>query len=312
MADGFDDHPFIMPLMHLTRSRNATLIPALRFWALPILTCLLILANIIWIGLDSEHMTAIAAAMIVLAGIPHGTLDVEIAALRFGQASFAGRALIVAIYGTCALSMVLLWFQLPSLALISFLVISVVHFSLDWRGRSEPFLALMVGWALVALPALSHPQAVASIFEVLTGNEGGGIIAALLACSSIPAALGSIVFAHWSYLHGDKKIAVDVATCLIAALFLPPLIAFAIFFCGLHSPRHMADAMRETGMIAPPKKAMIILIVFALSIGLGVLLFVAHDPLSIEEGVIRAAFVLISTLTAPHFLLEQFASRHSR
>lgn len=251
----------------------------------------------------------IAAGFIALAGIPHGTLDVEIAAGRFGLSSTAGKAKIIGAYLACAMAMLFFWTILPEGALISFLIISVVHFSRDWRGGADPFLAMMVGSALVALPALASPAAVATIFETLTGNQNGQTISALLGCISVPVSLGSLVFAYWSYKNDDKKSAAEVVACLIAALFLPPLVAFAVFFCGLHSPRHFAEALRETGNLSPAKKAAIIIFVSALSIGIGALLFSAKSDVSVDIGIIRVAFMLISTLTVPHFLLEHLLSQ---
>jgi Brp/Blh family beta-carotene 15,15'-monooxygenase len=250
----------------------------------------------------------LAAVAIVLAGVPHGTLDVEIAAAHFGQKGFAGKAKIIGGYLACAGAMVLLWLQLPELALISFLIISIVHFSRDWRGGVDPFLAMMVGWALVALPALASPDDVAMIFAALTGSDNGAVIGALLGAASVPAALGSLVFAYWAFRHDDKQSALEVLACIAAALLLPPLVAFAIFFCGLHSPRHMADALRETGDLSPIKKAAIICAVFALSLGLGVLMFLYQGDVPADMGIIRTAFILISTLTVPHFILEHILS----
>ena len=168
---------------------------------------------------------------------------------------------------------------------------------------------MMVGSALVALPALASPAAVATIFETLTDNQNGQTISALLGCVSVPVSLGSLVFAYWSYKNDDKKSAAEVVACLIAALFLPPLVAFAVFFCGLHSPRHFAEALRETGNLSPAKKAAIIIFVSALSIGIGALLFSAKSDVSVDIGIIRVAFMLISTLTVPHFLLEHLLSQ---
>lgn len=293
-----------MKAVQLPKSIGPAIPLTLRLWVLPLATAALILADQLWVGMDSVQMTSIAAACIVLAGIPHGTLDVEIAASHFGRTSIAGKVKILAAYIACAVAMIVTWAIAPELALISFLVISIVHFSHDWRGGADPFLAMMVGWALVALPALARPSEVAMIFETLTGNQNGQIISALLACASVPAALGSLVFAYWSYTNEDTQSAVEVIACIVAALFLPPLIAFAIFFCGLHSPRHFTDALRETGTISPAKKAVIIIAVFALSMGLGALLFANQSGLSVDTGIIRAAFVLISTLTVPHFILE--------
>ena len=287
---------------------GATSPKPLRLWALPVATLLLVVADRLWgqlYGLDANMMAAVA---IVLAGIPHGTLDVEIAAVHFGRRDFAGKTQIFAIYAGCAVAMISMWLLLPELALVAFLVISIVHFSHDWRGGADPFLAMMVGWALVALPALASPDDVAAIFAVLTDNQNGAMIAGLLGAASVPAALGSLVFAYWAYRNDDTKSALEVVACIVAALFLPPLVAFAVFFCGLHSPRHMADALRETGAMSAAKKGAIIAAVTALSLGMGVAMFLYQGEVPTDMGVIRAAFVLISTLTVPHFILEYLMS----
>ena len=280
----------------------------LRLFALPVATLLLVIIDRFWGGMSSAHVNMLAAVAIVLAGIPHGTLDVEIAAAHFGQKGITGKIRIIGGYLFCAAFMVFLWILLPELALISFLIISIVHFSRDWRGGVDPFLAMMVGWALVALPALASPDDVAMIFAALTGSNNGAVIAALLGAASVPAALGSLVFAYWAFRHDDKQSALEVLACIVAALFLPPLVAFAIFFCGLHSPRHMADALRETGDLSPLKKTAIICAVFALSLGLGVLMFLYQGDVPADMGIIRTAFILISTLTVPHFILEHILS----
>lgn len=289
-------------------STGAAFSKMLRLFVLPVATLLLVIMDRLWGGMNSTHVNMLAAVAIVLAGIPHGTLDVEIAAAHFGQKGIAGKIRIIGGYLFCAAFMVLLWILLPELALISFLIISIVHFSRDWRDGVDPFLAMMVGWALVALPALASPDDVAMIFAALTGSNNGAVIAALLGAASVPAALGSLVFAYWAFRHDDKQSALEVLACIVAALFLPPLVAFAIFFCGLHSPRHMADALRETGDLSPLKKASIICAVFALSLGLGVLMFLYQGDVPADMGIIRTAFILISTLTVPHFILEHILS----
>jgi beta-carotene 15,15'-dioxygenase len=290
--------------VHITKPMSAIFPPLLRLWVLPFLVVGLITINLCYGGLDTVQSTMIASVAIVVAGIPHGTLDIEIAAARFGNSGTAHKLIILAAYVGCAAMMIVLWQQIPELALTAFLIISIIHFSADWRGGVEPFLAMMVGWALIALPALSHPQSAAMIFEILTGNQNGTTIAAVLACTSVPATLGSIVFAFWSYQKGDYKTTVDMTSCLVAAICLPPLIAFSIFFCGLHSPRHMADALRDTGGLSPRKKAIIIAAVFCLSAGIGVVLFMGGADAPMDVGIIQTAFVLLSTLTVPHFILE--------
>lgn len=292
----------------LPKFAGATFPKPLRLWALPVVSILLIIADRAFGGIGSTQANMLAAIAIVIAGIPHGTLDIEIAAAHFGQHGFSGKVKIFFSYIGCAAAMVMLWLWLPEFALIAFLVISIIHFSRDWRGGADPFLAMMVGWALVALPALASPDDAAAIFAVLTGSENGAVIAGLLGAASVPAALGSLVFAYWAFRHNDAQSALEVIACIVAALFLPPLVAFAVFFCGLHSPRHMGDALRETGALSPAQKLVIITAVSSLSFGLGVLMFLYQGQVPTDMGIIRAAFILISTLTVPHFILEYLMS----
>jgi Brp/Blh family beta-carotene 15,15'-monooxygenase len=297
------NHMTVFPIL---RSTGAEFPPLLRLWILPFLAGALILADAILGGLNSAQVTMIAALFIVIVGIPHGTLDVEIASARFGKTSVSGKIAILAGYLACAAGMTLCWMVAPTAALSLFLIISIIHFGLDWRGGADPFLAMMVGWALIAMPALSHPQQVSDIFALLTGSPTGSTISALLACAAAPAALGSLVFAFWALKNNERQNAVDVIACMAAAIFLPPLVAFAVFFCGLHSPRHMAEALRDSAGISSAKKGVIIAAVFLLSLAIGVLLFLGQGVLQIESGVIRTAFVLISILTVPHFILEHW------
>jgi beta-carotene 15,15'-dioxygenase len=297
-----------MTAIMIQKSTGASFPQLLRLWLLPCVVGGLLLADGISGALASPQMTMFAAMAIVMFGIPHGTLDVEIASIRFGRSDASGKIQIMAGYIACAAMMTLCWLTIPGLALSFFLVISILHFGHDWRGGADLFLAIMVGWALVALPALSHPHEVAEIFTWLTSSHTGSTISALLACAAVPAALGSLVFAFWAYRNDELQNAIDVGACIIAAMVLPPLVAFAIFFCGLHSPRHMAEAWRESAGIPLVKKGAIIVAVFALSIAIGVLLFVRQGELRVEAGIIRTAFMLISILTVPHFVLEHFKS----
>lgn len=281
-------------------------------WALPFVVAVLVAIDLNSNILDAGWATAIAALAITLFGIPHGTLDVEIAAHRFGMSTLAGKTRIIAAYLAVAALTAMCWFAAPAAALTLFLLVSMVHFGEDWLNEGEPFLAMMVGWGLISVHALAHPQAVSDIFVLLTNDASGATIADLLAIASAPAILGCIVYILWAFRTGATQLAVEVLSCLAAALLLPPLVAFAIFFCGLHSPRHMASAIAEAGGISQRQKALVIVAVTALSLGFGALLFTQQGSFKVEDSIIRTAFILISILTVPHFILEQLMRRPLR
>ena len=295
-----------MNTIRLPLPSGAAASSVLRLSVLPAVTAGLIIVSLGFGPLGSASFTALCALAIAVFGIPHGTLDVEIAVLRFGLIGRMGRVKIIGGYVACAAIIAGLWLVAPEFALCLFLFVSIVHFSRDWHGSADPFLSLMVAWALVATPALTRPTEVAAIFDILTGNQNGRIIADLLACACVPALLGCLTFAFWSFQNGEFRTATEVLTCLVATLFLPPLLAFGVFFCGLHSPRHMADALTETGALSKRKRIAIITAVFLLSAGGGVMLLAGQGFVPAETGIIRSAIILISILTVPHFTLETF------
>jgi beta-carotene 15,15'-dioxygenase len=98
---------------------------------------------------------------------------------------------------------------------------------------------------------------------------------------------------------------IDNLSCFVAAALLPPLAGFAIFFCGLHSPRHLAEAVRQAESMPHDEKLLRGAAVMALSLGAVALLFGIQRPISVDAGIVRTAFVLLSILTVPHFILEQ-------
>jgi beta-carotene 15,15'-dioxygenase len=284
---------------------------SLRAVAMPLITFGLVMLDHIGPGLGDMLPAMIAAVAIIVVGIPHGSLDIEIAATRFGKSTTHGKIQITSAYLAAAILMTLLWFTIPPLALTLFLIVSIIHFSADWRTSVDPFLAYMVGWALIALPALSHLDAVTAIFSWLTGNQSGAVIAALLACSAVPAVLGCIVYTGLAFRQGRHSDGIDLVCCLFAMVILPPLISFALFFCCLHSPRHLIGAVQDAGKIPLLQKAVIALTVIIFALGLGVLLFVLGGTASVDTNVIRTAFLLLSILTVPHFILEQLSDRMS-
>jgi beta-carotene 15,15'-dioxygenase len=278
-------------------------------WAVPGVTAGLIAVDHVHANLSNTLPAMIAALAIIIIGIPHGALDIEVAATRFGQSSTRAKIQITTAYLVAAMFMALLWFAMPPFALSLFLIISIVHFSTDWRTCVDPFLSLMVGWTLIALPALANLDAVGAIFSLLTGDQSGAVVADLLACSAVPAVLGSAVYIGLAFKQGRYRNATDLVCCLTAMAMLPPLISFALFFCCLHSPRHLLDAVRDAGKISLRQKALIAAAVTILAIGLGVLLFVLDGTDSVDTNVIRTAFLLLSILTVPHFILEQLSDR---
>jgi beta-carotene 15,15'-dioxygenase len=280
-----------------------------RFFLFPIVAAALLVINFAGYALDTQLSTIVATSLILLFGIPHGALDIEVAMTRFGMSSHRGKARLILYYLTGVFGMALCWWLSPSIALVLFLVISIIHFGCDWHGGIDPFLGTMIGWAIISAPAFFQADDVAMLFGMLTSGEDGGVVAALLAATAVPAVLGSAVYTVLALSRKDYGTATHVATCLIAAIFLPPLVGFALYFCLLHSPRHLADAFRHSGKLSLANKVLTCFAVTLLSLGLGAILYHGVSAGSVDASVVRAGFILLSVLTAPHFALELIMSR---
>lgn len=299
------------PLALSLRSVAAPSFTTGRRWAYPLCALWLVLMQGMPGMGDGAVASAIAAMMILLIGIPHGALDIEIAAQRFGRATRADRQAIIAAYLAAATAMAALWWLMPPIALALFLIVSMVHFSEDWADAGEPFLAAMAGWAVIAVPALAHSDAVAAIFTLLAGSADGAIIAYILACSAAPALLCSLVVIHNAARAGHWGLAIRLGTALGAAVILPPLLSFALYFCLFHTPQHMATAWASNAHLSRGRRLLVLTAVSGLAFGLAALLFHINGVSAAGEGVIATTFITLSVLTLPHFLMEAVLRRRA-
>ena len=88
------------------------------------------------------------------------------------------------------------------------------------------------------------------------------------------------------------------------ATLAPPLLAFAVFFCGMHSPRHILRTLDCSGRGAlhglltasAPMLAVLVLSVAA---------WYWSDGLAPDTRVIRIVFVGLAALTVPHMALVE-------
>ena len=103
--------------------------------------------------------------------------------------------------------------------------------------------------------------------------------------------------------HADDLVAATDLV-LVALLFVvaPPLIAFSLYFAAIHAPRAFAAAIPAGGMQAGEIVVPAVLTMLALALG-AVIFAVGAGP-TIQENVIRTAFLLLSALTVPHMWLE--------
>lgn len=267
-------------------------------------------------ALPREASWAVALAFIIVLGVPHGALDGAVAAPllrpRYGRIWFGVFAL--PYLGASAL-VLLAWQVAPLVTLAGFLALSVLHFGEEDAGPGRPVEALVRGGLPIALPALLQPEETARIFAIVTRVPIGELPAWWVIVAWIWAASAVM----WLTMQKSRH-ALLIELALLSAAFwlLPPLTAFALYFVGLHAPRHMLALVHDTRR-APKvdtlgKAVLTSLPVFALTLLLGVLLWplYAAGSQSIPSTLLTLTLQMLSALTVPHVILDRIAGAPSR
>jgi len=257
------------------------------------------------IELPRGALLVILAVLVAVVGLPHGALDPLVARKAglwrnpSGLAGFLGAYLLLAAVAG------LLWAWAPEFSLAAFLAYSFWHFSGDWRDWLSRGWRLCAGATVICAPSLLYPDLVAEYFSVLTGEDATALVR-VLQWLAIPALAGTI-FSAARRIRTRPAVAAELAVLAFAAVALPPLIFFLLYFCSLHSPRHLIDTVQ--GM-KPATATATAAVMTLLTVGLGALFFVLSPSTQVDQRLLQITFIGLSVLTVPHMILiEYYAAR---
>lgn len=277
-------------------------------------------------ALAVEAQLALVALPIALLGVMHGGLDPWVGDIvmrdRLGR---SGRALFVASYLAVMAIVIACWVLAPLPTLAGFLLISVLHFgeqdAYAFAGRSDGLSLSVFGAIPVLGPVAAHPTEVALIFGWLTGVEQD-VLAVILEWLAQPLIalwlVGAGMHVVRMYIEGerDRRFQLAGLGVLVASmLLLPPLIAFAAYFCLLHSFGHLLDmAARSHGPWrdwSPGQWASRLWPATLGALALGMIGWVLLSGLETGDAIGREAlaqvvFCGLAALTVPHVLLYAF------
>lgn len=256
---------------------------------------------------------ALAGATIVF-GLPHGALDPALAA-RLGGWRGAGRqALFWAVYLALALAAFGFFLILPGPALILFLGMAMVHFAGDWAVHRTAGGPGTLSGVLLAAPILAGPIAVwpvrtEALFAILTD---GATAAAIIDWAFAPAvallALAAAAIVGLAVRRATVP-ALEGAALLALSIAVPPLAFFALYWCGLHSPRHLLGAARSLDLARPRALLAATVPVTAATVALGVMLWPLAGGAAIDDRLIRLVFIGLFALSVPHMMLMPLVFR---
>jgi Brp/Blh family beta-carotene 15,15'-monooxygenase len=259
------------------------------------------MAMVAGVPLDGAAATSVACLMLLVFGLPHGTLDLELIKTQ-SRGPRTGLAALLIVYLGCAALMLALWLVAPVIALGAFILIATVHFSEDWEGTGSRFLALGLALAVLAAPTLFHGAALDRIFVALTGQSEATAIADMMLLVT-PLALVVAAVAVAALWTGGRRTQAVAATLAVASMIaLPPIIGFVLYFCLFHSPRHLADSLRNVALSRGRAWVRVVLPLTLAAVAIAGAIYGLELRADVASGLIAASFMTLSILTVPHML----------
>lgn len=253
--------------------------------------------------------------VVALFGMPHGALDPWIAEkIGLGRTRTESIAFNL-VYLLIAALVVLIWTVLPVSSLLVFLAISAWHFSGDWSHDMGRLPRLGVGLLLLLMPIGFHTENVALLFSYLSG-EGGQTLAHTLSLPVWFLVVAMLALAEWAAWRRQWLAGLELLGLLALAYVAPPLVYFALYFCLLHSPRHLLGLFRAADPSQRPRLVrMAIIYTVATLVLLGALAWFWGQQDAIvpfNALVTKLVFIGLAAVTVPHMLLIALAHRMGR
>ena len=272
----------------------------------------------LWPGAGAPAAPAllvVLALAVAVTGLPHGALDPWLARQSGLWRTRRGLVAFHLAYVALAALVLVAWRWLPGPSLALFLAISAWHFAGDWRGHLPGAARAVAGGALLALPAWRWPGEVQAIFVMLSGADGAAVAEALATMAPWLAAGMAIVAAF--ALRRSLTTAIELAAITALALLLPPLLFFIVYFCALHSLRHLRHAALGADAGARRRMAGVAVGYTLLALVLAAVawpwLARAGDARPVPgTPLAQLVFIGLAALTLPHMLVVMHAERAAR
>jgi beta-carotene 15,15'-dioxygenase len=239
---------------------------------------------------------------LVLLGLPHGAVDPLLRPLPSASSPLRFHVVYLALLTGAAL----FWWSLPSIALTAFLLMSVWHFAHDWPRRVPAGPAAppsLLGYAgascVVVLPCVYHPEWVVDAFTLLARSAIAAEGLRQVLGASLPLLVVALLWGTRSALR-DRAWAdlTEVAVLVVALAVLPPVLSFTLYFCCVHSPRHLAEVSRRVPSLSRlGLTAALFTTLTAFAAGAFVWF---NRGVGLEPALTSVVFIGLSVLTVPH------------
>ena len=255
-----------------------------------------------------DHASLLALASVVVIGLPHGAFDGAIARHLGYSRTLSGLTKFIAVYLGLAGAVAAFWMWQPGLALAIFLLISAVHFGYGDATAAEGFVRVVQivahGGVAVFGISLFHLQQVTPMYAALTD---GDVMLAVMMTKIFSVLIMPVVALYLVAAIRDAGLRprlIELALLCLLLNVVPPLVGFAIYFCVIHTGRHMRHIWGQVSSHATPQDILLQAVLFTLaSWSGGAIMLVWLDSGNISQDLLQVIFIGLAALTVPHMIL---------
>ena len=268
---------------------------------------------------DNLKLLIFCFFMILILGVSHGALD-----------NFRGKNLFQPIlkknwfiffypgYILLSLMVIFCWTIFPAITLLLFLVVASYHFGEEdlrffFKGRGFLFnlVSFLKGALIITLSFHYSHENTVIFFEYLMvpqiEYEKLTEFKSLLFSANLIFLIISLIYLLRKQINKLVLILFEIIFILLSFMYLPLILAFSMYFCFLHSSKHIIGLARKldsqnTGnglklFIVKATPLTLLTAVFAF-------LSLYFLDQNINENIIKVIFIGLASLTLPHILLE--------
>ena len=262
--------------------------------------------------------------LILSVGISHGAMD----NYKANKILKINKIIFYLIYTLISLLVIIFWFFFASLTLLVFLLVASYHFGKEdtsflniGNSNFDQFFYLIKGSLIIFAPLFFYIDETLKIFEVLLINdEVLFFIKDQHWIVNICLGLGILGYLYFVFKNRFKDFEIlllDILSILILNFVFSPLVAFTIYFCFLHSIRHIISISYELNQNSCSdgakmfiKKALPLTILTALLYLLS--LVYLSNSYGLNDVIIQIIFIGLASLTFPHILLEYLIEKNEK
>ena len=247
----------------------------------------------------------VLAGAVILAGLPHGALDPLLFIQTNGEINRKKSIRFYLSYVLGATVTFLFWLWQPEISLMLFLVISAWHFADDWCAVLPRSYQLGVGASVIILPIFFQPVEVITLFRYLGVNWSQTAVANVIFIPGV-LACAVMILAVLTSLYRKSWASLEIFSLGALAFLTPPLIFFSVYFCLLHSPRHILNVIE---VLKPNIRSLLIYGITFTLLSLVIIFAAVESRTAIQSSAVltQAIFIGLFCLTVPHmFVVNRF------